>query len=422
MDTPIGKDLTNSVIGKVYKLIKRIGSGAFGEIYQVAKGKEEYAMKLERSDTKHPQLFFEAKLYTYLQGSDHSDKGIPRIYAQGTDGDYNYIVIDLLGQSLEDLFNKHNKRLSLKTVLMLGDQMIQRIEFIHLNKFLHRDIKPDNFLIGIGQKATRIYLLDFGLAKRYQTKEGHIPYREGKSLTGTARYASINTHLGIEQSRRDDLESLGYVLMYLLRGQLPWQNMKGNNQKEKYQRIMEKKLETSSDVLCKGFPIELSQYLNYCKHLKFEEKPDYLYLRGLFKDAFKKIGFELDQKYDWIKDENIIKTQHDLMSAEKQQLHQQLIMTQPLQQQPPILPKGVLNGIDSEKKISNINNQQLSTQQLTAQRKTLQQQSQNKISSVEKKRTTSQNRQHIPSKEMLKPTTQVLAPKIVTTKEPHRKY
>ncbi|CAK62845.1 unnamed protein product (macronuclear) [Paramecium tetraurelia] len=419
MDTPIGKDLTNSVIGKVYKLIKRIGSGAFGEIYQVAKGKEEYAMKLERSDNKHPQLFFEAKLYSYLQGSDHR---IPRIYAQGTDGDYNYIVIDLLGQSLEDLFNKHNKRLSLKTVLMLGDQMIQRIEFIHLNKFLHRDIKPDNFLIGLGQKAVRIYLLDFGLAKRYQTKEGHIPYREGKSLTGTARYASINTHLGIEQSRRDDLESLGYVLMYLLRGQLPWQNMKGNNQKEKYQRIMEKKLETSSDVLCKGFPIELSQYLNYCKHLKFEEKPDYLYLRGLFKDAFKKIGFELDQKYDWIKDDNMIRTQQDLMSAEKQQLQKQLIMTQPLQQQPPILPKAALNGIDSEKKISNTNNQQLSTQQLTAQRKTLQQQQMNKMSSVEKKRTTSQNRQHIPSKEIVKPVAQVLAPKIVTTKEPHRKY
>ncbi|CAD8101150.1 unnamed protein product [Paramecium primaurelia] len=422
MDTPIGKDLTNSVIGKVYKLTKRIGSGAFGEIYQVVKGKEEYAMKLERSDTKHPQLFFEAKLYTYLQGSDLSDKGIPRIYAQGTDGDYNYIVIDLLGQSLEDLFNKHNKRLSLKTVLMLGDQMIQRIEFIHLNKFLHRDIKPDNFLIGQGQKAVRIYLLDFGLAKRYQTKEGHIPYREGKSLTGTARYASINTHLGIEQSRRDDLESLGYVLMYLLRGQLPWQNMKGNNQKDKYQRIMERKLETSSDVLCKGFPIELCQYLNYCKHLKFEEKPDYNYLRGLFKDAFKKIGFELDYKYDWIKDDNVIRTQQDLMSGEKQQLYQQLIMTQPLHQQPPILPKGVYNGIDSEKKISNMNTQQLNSQQLIAQRKTIQQQQINKIQSVEKRRTSFQNRQPIPSKEIVKPVTQVLAPKIVTTKEPHRKY
>ncbi|CAD8196542.1 unnamed protein product [Paramecium octaurelia] len=421
MDTPIGKDLTNQVIGKVYKLIKRIGSGAFGEIYLVAKGKEEYAMKLERSDTKHPQIFFEAKLYNYLQGSDPSDKGIPRIYAQGQDGDYNYIVMDLLGQSLEELFSKNNKRLSLKTVLMLADQMIQRIEYIHTKQFLHRDIKPDNFLIGLGKKATRVYILDFGLAKRYLTKEGHIPYREGKSLTGTARYASVNTHLGLEQSRRDDLESLGYVLMYLLRGQLPWQNMKANNQKDKYQRIMEKKLETSPDALCKGFPIEMSQYLNYCKNLKFEDKPDYNYLRGLFKDAFKKIGFEWDYKFEWIKDESLVKTQQDIQSENKL-----MIMTQPLQQQQQQQQPGIKpNGIESDKKIGNTNSHHLNSniQQQSGQRRPQQQTS--KVSqqlSVEKKRTTSQNKQFIQSKELVKPVTQVLAPKIVTTKEPPRKY
>ncbi|CAK61633.1 unnamed protein product (macronuclear) [Paramecium tetraurelia] len=413
MDTPIGKDLTNQVIGKVYKLIKRVGSGAFGEIYLVVKGKEEYAMKLERSDTKHPQIFFEAKLYNYLQGSDPR---IPRIYAQGQDGDYNYIVMDLLGQSLEELFSKNNKRLSLKTVLMLGDQMIQRIEYIHTKQFLHRDIKPDNFLIGLGKKATRVYILDFGLAKRYLTKEGHIPYREGKSLTGTARYASVNTHLGLEQSRRDDLESLGYVLMYLLRGQLPWQNMKAINQKDKYQRIMEKKLETSPDALCKGFPIEMSQYLNYCKNLKFEDKPDYNYLRGLFKDAFKKIGFEWDYKFEWIKDESIVKTQQDIQSENKL-----MIMTQPLQQQQQVVRQ---NGIESDKKIGNNSHHlNINSQQQSGQRRP--QQQTNKASqqlSVEKKRTTSQTKQFIQSKELVKPVTQVLAPKIVTTKEPPRKY
>ncbi|CAD8047076.1 unnamed protein product [Paramecium primaurelia] len=306
MDSILGKDLTNNTIARQYKLIKKIGSGAFGEIYLVqSQSKSEYAMKLERSDNKHPQIFFEAKLYNYLQGQDQYDKGIPKIHDQGVDGDYNYIVMDLLGPSLEELFNKNHRKLSLKSVLMLADQLIQRIEYIHSKQFIHRDIKPDNFLVGVGSKSSRVYIVDFGLAKRYITKEGHIPYKEGKSLTGTARYASINTHVGLEQSRRDDLESLGYVLMYLLRGQLPWQNMKASNQKEKYQKIMEKKQETTPEQLCKGFPNEMTQYLQYCRNLKFEDKPDYNYIRNLFREAFRKQGYEWDYKFEWIKDEII---------------------------------------------------------------------------------------------------------------------
>ncbi|CAK78811.1 unnamed protein product (macronuclear) [Paramecium tetraurelia] len=213
--------------------------------------------------------------------------------------------MDLLGPSLEELFNKNQRKLSLKSVLMLADQLVQRIEYMHSKQFIHRDIKPDNFLVGVGSKSSRLYIVDFGLAKRYISKEGHIPFKEGKSLTGTARYASINTHVGLEQSRRDDLESLGYVLMYLLRGQLPWQNMKASNQKEKYQKIMEKKQETTPEQLCKGFPYELTQYLQYCRNLKFEDKPDYHYIRNLFKEAFRKQGFEWDYKFEWIKDEII---------------------------------------------------------------------------------------------------------------------
>ena len=123
--------------------------------------------------------------------------------------------------------------------------MIKRVEYIHSRRIIHRDIKPDNFTIGVDKNKHRIFIIDFGLAKKYMSSSGtHIRYREGKSLTGTARYASISTHLGIEQSRRDDIESVGYLLIYFLQGSLPWQNLKAKNVNEKYEKIKEKKIMT----------------------------------------------------------------------------------------------------------------------------------------------------------------------------------
>merc|ERR1719384_1613786 len=180
--------------------------------------------------------------------------------------------------------------------------MLARIEYVHTKNFIHRDLKPDDFLIGLGRrKLNQIYIIDFGLAKRYRDPRTHrhIPYVEGKSLTGTARYASINTHLGIEQSRRDDLESLGYVLMYFNRGQLPWQGLKANTKKEKYNRIAEKKMSTPVEILCKHFPTEFATYLNYCRALRFDDKPDYAYLRRLFRDLFFRQGYAADYRFDW---------------------------------------------------------------------------------------------------------------------------
>ena len=179
---------------------------------------------------------------------------------------------------------------------------LQRIEFVHSRHFLHRDIKPDNFLIGIGKKQHYVYVIDFGLAKRFRDpKSGeHIPYRDGKNLTGTARYASVNTHLGIEQSRRDDLEALGFVLMYFNKMSLPWQGLPTRTKKEKYEKIRDKKLSTSIESLTKGLPEEFAIYLNYCRSLKFEEKPDIGYLRKLFKDLFYRMGYEYDFVFDWM--------------------------------------------------------------------------------------------------------------------------
>lgn len=287
------------VLANKYQVGNKIGSGSFGQIHIGinTQTNEEIAIKFETVRTRHPQLLYESKIYQSLAGG----LGIPNMHWYGVEGDFNVMVIDLMGGSLEDLFNQCSRRLSLKTVLMLADQMISRVEFIHAKNFLHRDIKPDNFLIGLGKKANQIFVIDFGLAKKYRDPktQQHIPYREGKNLTGTARYASVNTHLGIEQSRRDDLEGLGYVLLYFLKGSLPWQGLRAQNRKEKYDRIMQCKLDTSTATLCQGFPPEISTYMNYCKNLRFEERPDYSYLKRMLKDLFFRENYQYDYIFDW---------------------------------------------------------------------------------------------------------------------------
>ncbi|XP_077210572.1 casein kinase 1-like protein 2 isoform X2 [Tasmannia lanceolata] len=286
-------------VGIKFRLGRKIGSGSFGEIYLGTniQTNEEVAIKLENVKTKHPQLLYESKLYRILQGGT----GIPNVRWFGVEGEYNVLVMDLLGPSLEDLFNFCSRKLSLKTVLMLADQMINRVEFVHAKSFLHRDIKPDNFLMGLGRRANQVYVIDFGLAKKYRdtSTHQHIPYRENKNLTGTARYASMNTHLGIEQSRRDDLESLGYVLMYFLRGSLPWQGLKAGTKKQKYEKISERKVSTSIEALCRGYPTEFPSYFHYCRSLRFDDKPDYAYLKRIFRDLFIREGFQFDYVFDW---------------------------------------------------------------------------------------------------------------------------
>uniref|UniRef100_A0A0A9W6M9 non-specific serine/threonine protein kinase n=1 Tax=Lygus hesperus TaxID=30085 RepID=A0A0A9W6M9_LYGHE len=296
----------------LYRVGSKMGSGSFGDVFAatafprnkdgaVTKEEEkkgvEVAVKLEPVRARHPQLLYESKLYKVLQGG----VGIPHVRWFGQERDFNVLVMDLLGPSLEDLFNFCSRSFTIKTVLMLADQMIGRIEYIHSRSFIHRDIKPDNFLMGIGRHCNKLFLIDFGLAKKFRDNRtrSHIAYREDKNLTGTARYASINAHLGIEQSRRDDMESLGYVMMYFNRGSLPWQGLKAANKKQKYEKISEKKMSTPVEVLCKGFPAEFVLYLNYCRGLKFEEGPDYMYLRQLFRILFRTLNHQYDYTFDW---------------------------------------------------------------------------------------------------------------------------
>ena len=309
----------DNLIGKTffkhYKLRKKIDEGSFGKIYMAsnidAKEKEKYAVKLESKDLSRSLLEIEAYVLNKIKAF-----GIPELKIYGYNSDYNILMMELLGSSLEKLFQSQNKSFSLKTACMLGIQMIDRLEYLHYRKLVHRDIKPDNFVIGRGAKSHIVYILDFGLAKKYwsSTHQCHIPFKTGKKLTGTPKYASINTLSGYEQSRRDDLESVGYILIYFLRGSLPWEGLKANNKKDRYKKICDKKKSISAKDLCRGFPVEFENFVSYTRNLEFTQVPDYSYLRNLLKRVIEKNGDTIDFFYDWcskkpkIKSDDIIYT------------------------------------------------------------------------------------------------------------------
>jgi serine/threonine protein kinase len=211
------------------------------------------------------------------------------------------MVMKYLGHSLEYLLHTYcGGKFSLKTTLIVSIQIFDLLLRLHSCGYVHRDVKPDNFLVGIGPERSKIFLIDFGLAKRFKTDDRvHIKPSDNKKLTGTARYASINSHRRLELSRRDDLESLGYLMIYFLKGKLPWQGTQGPTKEAKYERIGEIKATYSLDLLCEGLPSEIYTFLEQVRSLEFKQKPDYHYLRSLLVNTFNRMGYDYDCHYDW---------------------------------------------------------------------------------------------------------------------------
>ncbi|CAL8133963.1 unnamed protein product [Orchesella dallaii] len=291
------------LVGDQYQLVTKLGKGSFSEVWlgnNINNG-EEVALKTERVGTPFPNLRFENEVYQSFAGGT----GIPKVFWYGELNNqgilYNVMALERLGPSLNNLLDRCDGTFSLKTTLMLADQMLECIEFVHDNNFIHRDIKLDNFLMGAGANRSKLYLIDFGLALRYRDPSTgiHVDFSRGKFFMGTALFASLNAHLGFSQGRRDDLESIGYVLVSILSGSLPWSKAKGLRREQVCDKVKASKITTSMDKLCKGLPPVFKKYFEYCLNLKYEELPNYTHLREIFRKLFRKRGYRNDYVYDW---------------------------------------------------------------------------------------------------------------------------
>lgn len=287
-----------------YKMGRKIEAGAYGEVFRgknVRTG-EKLAIKRELSKGSKEYLTSEALFLAELA----ADVAVPVVHWHGFSHGANFLVMEYLGLSVGDLFQSCSCQFGLKTVLMLADQMITRLEEVHRHGIVHRDVKPDNFIMGRGRRAIDLYIIDFGLAKKFRDAETnlHIPFQTHLRLTGTPRFASVAA-FDSEQSRRDDLESLGYTLVFLLRGSLPWQGSQrkkvgSSNSAEDLEEVRDMKANLSLPDLCRGCPAEFVDFLAYCKKLDFQATPDYDHLRHMFRDLMSRNEFDYDAVFQWM--------------------------------------------------------------------------------------------------------------------------
>ena len=285
-------------------LNRKIGSGSFGQIYQCLNKKtnEIFACKIESINELKPQLYHESKIMILMKNCT----GFPTCYDFIITDQDKILIMDYLGPNLDTIMNKlpsddnNIKKFSIKTSLMIMIQGLERLRSLHEKLIIHRDIKPENFVIGPKNKERIIYLIDFGLSKKI-TNEKIIPsVKADRNIIGTMRYISMYTHQGYEQGRRDDLESLFYIIIYFIKGELPWQNIKCKTKAEKYNKIFEiKKNVTKNGELVEGLPLEMSKILEYILGLNFIEKPNYTLIKNAIEIILHKLNYSNDLQFDW---------------------------------------------------------------------------------------------------------------------------
>ena len=299
--------LKNKVIFRKYKTSKILGKGSFGCVFQGIniKSKKMVAIKVEDKKSESNLLEIESSFLSLLKGY-----GIPKLIGYGKYGNFNVMIQEILGFNLMQIKNLIS-HFTIKDIAMMGIQILDRIEFIHSKYIIHRDIKPENFTTGFEDIST-IYLIDFGISRKYRSSKTlkHVKYALTGRMFGTVRYASYNASRGVEQSRRDDLESIANMLIYIYTGKLPWKgiNLKDRQRKKKYLEMLLLKKFTSPEKICEGMPKEYVEFYKYCKNLKFEQDPDYEYLRNIFRKILINCMEYNDYKFSWILNKNYLRS------------------------------------------------------------------------------------------------------------------